>query len=69
MKVEVKKYMQIGIARNQNIRVYEYEKVKDINTMQDITPIYEGKIEDAPNEIRESFYVKVELGDPTIYYI
>lgn len=69
MKVEVKKYMQIGIARNQNIKVYEYAKVKDNNNLQDITPLYEGKIEDAPKEIRESFYVKVELGDPTIYYI
>lgn len=69
MKVEVKKYMQIGIARNQTIKVYEYEKVKGISNIQDITPLYEGKVEDAPKEIKESFYVKVELGEPTIYYI
>lgn len=69
MKIETKKYMQIGIARNQNIKVYEYEKVKEKENLFDIVPLYEGKVDNAPREIRELFYVKVELGNPTIYYV
>lgn len=69
MKIELKKYMPIGTARNQMIKVYKYDEVKDLENLIDITPIYEGKVDDAPKEIKEAFYIKVELGHPTIYYI
>lgn len=69
MNIEIKKYQKIGISRSQNIKVYKYEEVKDIDDLSKIAPLYEGQVEDAPKEIKEQYYVKVELGNPTIYYI
>ncbi len=69
MKVEVKEYLKIGTSRLQNIEVYEYEKVKDLDDLTDIEPIYKGSVDEAPEEIKEKVYVKASLGSPTIYYI
>ncbi len=69
MKVEVKEYLKIGTSRLQNIEVYEYEKVKDLDDLTNIEPIYKGSVDEAPEEIKEKVYVKASLGNPTIYYI
>ena len=57
---ELKKHMQIGTARKQYIKVYVYSTEE---------LLYEGEVDDAPREIREKFYVKALLGNPTVYYV
>ncbi len=69
MKVEVKPYLSIGLARLQNIKVYEYEKVKDLDSLKEVEPLYEGTVNEAPQNIKDAIYVKCELGNPCIYYI
>ena len=69
MHTEVKEYLPIGSARLQNIKVYKYEDVKDLDSLKEVTPIYEGMVDDAPREIREMKYVKCQLGSVTIYYV
>lgn len=69
MKVDVKEYLTVGVARSMDVKVYEYEKVKDLESLKEIEPMYEGSVDDAPREIREKIYVKVDLGNPTIYYV
>jgi hypothetical protein len=69
MKVDVKNYLKIGMCRLINIKVYEYDKVKDLEKLEGVIPLYEGSVEDAPYEIKEKIYVKCELGNPTIYYV
>lgn len=57
-KETIKLYQEIGLGRLLNIRVILDDKV-----------IYEGKIEDAPKEVKKYKYSKVELGEPVIYYV
>ncbi len=53
-----KNYMPIGESRLLNIKV-----IIDGNQM------YEGMVEDAPQEIRKMKYYKIEMGNPIIYYV
>lgn len=58
MEVERKTYQQIGDGRLLNIIV-----------ILDNEKIYEGMIEDAPEEIKKLRYSKVEMGYPLVYYV
>lgn len=69
MKVDVKPYLPVGLSRLQHIKVYKYDEVKDLEDLKDVEPLYDGEVDDAPRDIRESVYVKCELGNPCIYYI
>lgn len=69
MKVEVKPYLPVGLSRLQHIKVYKYEDVKDLDSLENAEVLYDGEVDDAPRNIRESIYVKCELGNPCIYYI
>lgn len=69
MDIEVKKYLRIGIAKMINIKVYPYDKVGKSGALEEIEPLYEGPVDEAPEEIKEMYYVKVSLGNPTIYYV
>ncbi len=52
-------YMNIGSCRLLNIKVIRNEN----------EVLYEGMVEDAPEEIRKMQYVKVTGGSPIIFYI
>lgn len=53
-----KNYLPIGESRLLNIKV-----IVDGNL------VYEGMVEDAPDEIKEMKYYKIEMGNPIIYYV
>lgn len=55
-----KVYVSIGSGRLLNIRV-----VLDDNP----TPIYEGRVEDAPEEIKDLKYSKVNVASQITYYV
>ena len=55
-----KVYVSIGSGRLLNIRV-----VLDDNP----TPIYEGMVEDAPEEIKDLKYSKVNVASQITYYV
>ena len=55
-----KVYVSIGSGRLLNIRV-----VLDDNP----TPIYEGMVEDAPKEIKDLKYSKVNVASQITYYV
>lgn len=55
-----KVYVSIGSGRLLNIRV-----VLDDNP----TPIYEGMVEDAPEEIKDLKYSKVNVASKITYYV
>lgn len=55
-----KVYVSIGPGRLLNIRV-----VLDDNP----TPIYEGMVEDAPEEIKDLKYSKVNVASQITYYV
>lgn len=69
MKVDVKPYLPIELSRLQHIKVYKYDEVKDLDSLENAEVLYDGEVDDAPRSIRESVYVKCELGNPCIYYI
>lgn len=58
MGYNMRKYEKIGGFRLLNIEVYYDEK-----------KVYTGAVEDAPEEIKQLEYSKVELGDPTKLYV
>lgn len=70
MVVEIKDYGTIGYPRLLNLKVMkiayddlvkeEYEKAIEI---------YSGKSEELPEEISRYHYYKIQLGNPTVYYI
>lgn len=53
-----KVYLPIGSGRLLNIIVY-----------LDNNKIYEGRVEDAPEEVKDLKYSKIEVGNPMIYYV
>lgn len=53
-----KTYMSIGSARLLNIKV-----------IVDGTEVYEGMVEDAPEEIKKMRYYKIEMSNPMTYYV
>ena len=55
----MKKIQRIGLVRLLNIRVI----------LNDNQIIYEGMSEDAPDEIRQMFYSKVEGSNPFTFYV
>lgn len=55
-----KVYVSIGSGRLLNIKV-----ILDDNP----TPIYEGMVEDAPEEIRNLKYSKVDVASQITYYV
>lgn len=55
---ERKTYLPIGFARLLNIVVY-----------LDDNKIYEGMVEDAPKEIKDLKYSKVEIGSEFVYKV
>ncbi len=55
-----KVYMSIGSGRLLNIRA-----ILDDNP----TPIYEGMVEDAPEEIKDLKYSKVNVASQITYYV
>lgn len=55
-----KVYVSIGSGRLLNIRV-----ILDDNS----TPIYEGMVEDAPEEIKDLKYSKVNVASQITYYV
>ncbi len=60
MFVDFKKYVKIGLAKSINIKVIKNDK--DV--------IYEGSIDDAPQDIKDMYYYKVELlNKVTTYYV
>lgn len=55
---ENKVYLPIGSGR-----------LLDIVVFLDDKEIYKGRIEDAPEEIKELKYSKVKVGTPMLYYV
>ena len=55
----IKKFIKIGSVRLLNIRVI----------LNNDSIIYEGMSDDAPNNIKDLVYSKVEVGSPIIYYV
>lgn len=55
---EKKVYMSIGTSR-----------LLDIKVILDGQEVYSGMVEDAPNEIKNLKYSKVDMGSPITYYI
>ena len=53
-----KVYQSIGLGR-----------LLDIRVILDNELIYEGKVEDAPDNIKSLRYSKVEMGKPLTYYV
>lgn len=51
-------YMLIGSGRLLNIKV-----------IADGNEVYEGMVENAPEEIKKMKYYKIEMGNPMIYYV
>lgn len=55
---ETKEYMQIGAGR-----------LLDIRVILDGQEVYNGMVEDAPNEIKQLKYSKVDMGSKITYYV
>lgn len=55
---EKKVYMSIGTSR-----------LLDIKVILDGQEVYSGMVEDAPNEIKNLKYSKVDMGSPITYYV
>lgn len=55
---EQKTYMQIGTGR-----------LLDIKVILDGEEVYSGMVEDAPNEIKQLKYSKVDMTSPITYYV
>lgn len=55
---ERKVYIQIGASRLLHIKV-----------ILDGQEVYDGMVEDAPNEIKQLKYSKVDMGSPITYYV
>lgn len=55
---EEKVYMPIGTSR-----------LLDIKVILDGEEVYSGMVEDAPNEIKQLKYSKVDMGSPITYYV
>lgn len=55
---EQKTYMQIGTGR-----------LLDIKVILDGQEVYSGMVEDAPNEIKQLKYSKVDMTSPITYYV
>ena len=53
-----KLYLAIGSGRLLNIKVFLDDEL-----------IYEGRVEDAPETIRNYKYTKVEMGNPLSYFV
>lgn len=53
-----KVYMPIGTSR-----------LLDIKVILDGEEVYSGMVEDAPNEIKQLKYSKVDMGSPITYYV
>ena len=53
-----KKYGSVGSMRLMDIRVIYNEQV-----------VFEGKVEDCPDNIRQLQYSKIKVGEPTELYI
>ena len=59
MEEERKAYLTIGCGRLMDIRVIQ----------DDTEMLYEGKVEDAPQEIKNLRYTKMENKDKMIFYV
>ena len=59
MNNEKRVYARIGDSRLLNIKVI----------LDDEKIIYEGMVEDAPDEIKQMKYSKIEMGNPIINYV
>lgn len=57
--MEKRIYIEIGSARLMNIRV-----IKD-----DVETLYEGMVEDAPDEIKQLKYSKIQTTDKVNFYV
>lgn len=55
---EKKVYMSIGTSR-----------LLDIKVILDGQEVYSGMVEDAPNEIKQLKYSKVDMSRPITYYV
>lgn len=60
-KQEKKAYLPIGSGRLLDIRV-----ILDDNVTE---PVYEGMVEDAPENIKRLRYSNVESADKTVFYV
>jgi len=56
---ELRNYGKIGMGRLLDIKVIVENEVV----------AYEGKIEDAPQSIKDLNYSKIEVGTPMVYYV
>lgn len=54
----MKYYGKIGEFRKLNIQIFKNDEL-----------IYEGEVEDAPDEIKELEYYECHLGNPTIFKV
>ena len=59
MEIEEKKYGKISGFRKMNIKVLT--KTNEI--------LYEGEVDNASEDIKNLYYYKVMLGNPTIFYV
>lgn len=47
----------------------ESGRLLDIVVFLDDNKIYEGRVEDAPEEVKKLKYSRVEVGTPMLYYV
>lgn len=53
-------YMSIGVCRVLNVKIIN-EETKEL--------LYEGMVENAPDEIKAMQYKSVDVGNQTIFYV